>query len=1045
MLLHLFLFGNPRCEVNGRPQHIQRRKSLALLAYLAQTGQLHSRESIAALFWTELDRSRALRNLSRDLNHLKTEIGEGFLLIERRTVQIASAAVAVDTRDFAVHLALIEEHGHFPADPCPNCLLAAETAVSLYTADFMSGFTLPDCPQFDEWQFFEREKLRQVQGQTLQQLIEWHSSQQTYDEAIAYGRLWLALDSLNELAHRALMRLYAQVGQQAAAQRQYQACVDLLADELGVEPEPETKQLHQAIQARQLVTSKPQTILRQQAVPASVPSEPSIVSPPIRHNLPAAVNKFVGRAVELKQLRPLLTPGNNRLLTLLGPGGIGKSRLAIEIAWQLYDEQVYADGVFFVDLAGVDTPEFLMSTIADTLDYPLTKATDPLLQLAQVLGRQQMLLILDNFEQLQPAAAQLSQLLEQCPNLTLLVTSRRLLHLLGERVFALDGLLVTASSDASLLFVERAKQVVAVFDQDAERPFIQQICQLVGGMPLAIEMAAAWITTLNCHEIVVEIQHSLDLLEASGRDVPERHHSMEAVFQSSWAMLTPTEQKCLASLAVFRGGFTREAALQVAGAKIITLRALLGKSFISTASVSAEKVGANARYRIHELLRQFILQLMDKDARDTARSNHCRYFAHFVQEMGEQRGTAQDLVAIQGVFGEIDNLRSAWQWLATQVSVSPKSTLLCQTVDQMLPMLLHVYYRLSYAKEGQQLIHTLWQATWEAGWAESAEGEQRFAQAQLSAANGRVAYELSQYAEALRYSQEALPVLRQCESGDWVSFALATCGMTYLRTGELALAETGLQSGMKAAATDFARAEPLKWLGILHSNQGQYDLASDYYEQSLAVYQERGYLSGIANLMMNIGAIDGRQNKLEPAIAQYEKALVIARESKDRSRIIGLSNNIAFCLSRIGQVERARKHYREGLALAKEMGQLRWQAVILQSLGQLSLEMQDYELAERYLYEGLDLAVTLNMRPDAMSGIGSLAHWYAQQGQFLLALQAVGFVASQEIARKDTRESARAFWDELASELPEELVVEAETAVATLDYNKLIAMLQRAG
>lgn len=1049
MSLQLFLFGNPRCEVNGRPQHIQRRKSLALLTYLAQTGQAYSRENIAALFWPELDRSRALRNLSRDLNRLKTEVGEGSLLIDRKTVQLELAAVAVDTQAFAAQLALVEAHGHFPAQACADCLLALETAVALYKADFMSGFTLPNCLQFDDWQFFEREALRQAQIRALQQLIEWHTSQKTYGAGIAYGRLWLALDPLNELTHRSLMHLYAQAGQQAAAQRQYQECVRLLADELGVEPEPETRQLYQAIQTRQIIVSKTQAVWQQKTdVPPAQP-EASTRPVPIRHNLPASVDQFVGRVTELAHIRSLLTQGNGRLLTVLGPGGIGKSRLALEAARLLYKEQYFADGVFFVDLAGVDMVTFLMPTIADTLGYPLSKADNPLRQLAEVIGRQQILLILDNFEQLQPAAAQLSQLLEQCPHLTLLVTSRRLLKLLGEYTLALAGLpLADPSAGAGHLFVERAQQVVDTFDVVGERPFIQQICQLVGGLPLAIEMAAAWVVMLNCREIVAEIQHSLELLEASIRDVPERHRSMEAVFKSSWAMLTSAEKDCLSSLAVFRGGFTREAAQQVAGATPIMLRALLGKSFISSATVSTDRSPdqskVSTRYRIHELLRQFTLQLMDEAELDMARSHHCRYFAKLVQQMSKQRGTNQDLPAIQGVFGEIDNLRGAWQWLARQAKVGQQSALLGQAVGQMLPMLLHVYYRLAYATEGQQFIQILGQATRQAGWSESDDGEQQLAQARLSAANGRLAYELSQFADALNYSQQALPILRQQDDQHWYSLALATCGMACLRTGEIELAQIHLQASIEAAPTDFARAEPLKWLGILYSNQGHYEQASGYYERSLAIYQARGYLSGIANLKMNIGAVNGRQDEFELAIAHYEQALLMARESKDRLRIIGVSNNIAYCLHQIGQRERARKHYREGLALAQETGRLRWQAVILQSLGEILLEEQNYEVAEYHLRQGLDLAITMNMRPEVMSGVGSLAHWYAQKGQFLLALQVVGFVAGQEIARKDTRRGAQALWDELASELPPDLVERAKSAVTDLDYDRLVAMVQGA-
>jgi DNA-binding SARP family transcriptional activator len=250
-VLKLFLLGPPRVELNESPVHIRRRKALALLAYLAVSGRSHSRDALATLFYPDLDQSRARAYFRRDLGALNAQLEGDWLAADREMVGLnRPAEVWTDVAAFRRALAARDEHGHPDDDVCPDCLPPLTTAVALYDDHFLAGFTLPDCPEFDEWQFFEAENLRHKLAAALERLIAIYLEEEQYEQALPIARRWLKLDPLHEPAQRELMKLYALSGQQAAALRQYESGVALLDEELGVAPEEETTRLYEAIKAR---------------------------------------------------------------------------------------------------------------------------------------------------------------------------------------------------------------------------------------------------------------------------------------------------------------------------------------------------------------------------------------------------------------------------------------------------------------------------------------------------------------------------------------------------------------------------------------------------------------------------------------------------------------------------------------------------------------------------------------------------------------------------------------------------------------------------
>jgi DNA-binding SARP family transcriptional activator len=281
--LHIFLLGTPQIESDGQIIPVPRRKVLALLAYLAVTGRMQTREALAALFWPDYDQSSAYANLRRHLSWLKELFSEeSVLAADRMQVGLDSGVeLRLDVATFQTLVNRARTHRHSPEHPCAECFDMLKEAIEMYRGDFMAGFNLPDSPGFDEWRFFQAEELRQLLTEALQQLINWHISRGEYEQGIPYARRWLSLDRLHEPAHRCLMQLYAWSGQQAAALRQYEECRRILQEELGFEPDEETEAAYEGIKSRTLGSPGPtgdggQRIISPQSLPTGVRSSPPL-------------------------------------------------------------------------------------------------------------------------------------------------------------------------------------------------------------------------------------------------------------------------------------------------------------------------------------------------------------------------------------------------------------------------------------------------------------------------------------------------------------------------------------------------------------------------------------------------------------------------------------------------------------------------------------------------------------------------------------------------------------------------------------------------
>jgi len=533
----LFLFGMPHLVVEGQRVNIKRRRSLALLAYLAVTRQPHSRDLLAAMFWPEHDTTHARAGLRRELHNLKIALPEDFLDSSGEHAGLAQTAqLWVDVHEFESLFERVREHGHnldslAPDEACLQCLPKLEAAAALYKADFMAGFSLADSAGFDEWQFFQGEQLRALLAQALQRLSTWQAGQGNYPPAIEHARRWLALDNLHELAHRALMRLYYASGQRAAALRQYQECQRLLEEELGVDPETETIELYQAIQSRQLTRSGFPSFARG-GLTGSTPDHsqqiaPAVSVPTRTHNLPSVLTPIIGREGEMTALTVMLSENPTcRLLTLIGPGGSGKTRLALETARLLAEtsQPVFADGVWFVNLAPLSDSNALLPAIAQSLGVPISgDLVQRQQQTLDYLQSKNLLLLLDNIEHLIDSHSLdlVTTLLSGSAGTRILVTSRARLNLRAEWLFSVEGLPVPPEnafvegdlpknfSEYSALDLFRAcvSRLDPSFQINRENyQAVARICRLVQGMPLGIELASTWMELLSPEDIATEIE-----------------------------------------------------------------------------------------------------------------------------------------------------------------------------------------------------------------------------------------------------------------------------------------------------------------------------------------------------------------------------------------------------------------------------------------------------------------------------------------------------------------------------------------------------------
>lgn len=615
MKLALAFLGTFHVTLDGQPVQFATARARALLAYLAvEADRPHRREALAALLWPHHTETASRQNLSQELVRLRRAIRDRdetrYLHITSATVQFDSASADADVSRFQNLLTACATHQHENVEDCSTCLSRLREASAMYGGDFLGGFTLKDNEPFNEWVLYQREHLHRRAMEALEILVRHALDTADYTEAQVYAESQVMLEPWYEEGHRHLMHALAAMGHRSAALACYETCRRVLAAELGVEPSTETRAVYERI--------------RDTAFGSSVHQMPTRV-------LPAPLTPFIGRQRELTEIGARLGQPGVRVLTLLGIGGMGKTRLAIEAAGAHAD--TYPDGIYFVPLGHHTEPNPLASALANTLALT-SQGNEVWAEALRALKSRRALLILDGFENLltlpnqngveeveHSARRAMVELLEHAPRVQVLCTSRVRSNIPGEYVYRVEGLDYTVgakvgeatASPAVRLLVESARRQNPAFALDETNlTAVLRICDLAQGMPLAIELAAVRLELLTASEVAAEIQRSIDFLTTEASDVQVRSQSLRGVLEWSWQLLNDSERHVLRRLAVFRDAFTREAAQTIAQASLRDSTGLVDKSLLRWNWAR----GTGGGYEMHDMVRQFTAEHLHRDAQE---------------------------------------------------------------------------------------------------------------------------------------------------------------------------------------------------------------------------------------------------------------------------------------------------------------------------------------------------------------------------------------------------------------------------------------------
>lgn len=720
MALVLQLLGAVRATWQGAPLKFATDHTRALFAYLAvEADTFHNRSQLATLLWPEENEAHVRHNLRQALFFLRQSLcnvpeRDELLAVTPTRLHWKKAGSIVDLHTFQQYWQASQHHRHTPGEYCATCLECLTQAAAHYQGEFLHGLLLKANPLFEEWVIFRREQAHRQVMTVLSKLAAHYIAIGSHAQAQPYAARQVELEPWHEEGHRQLMWALAAQGQQSAALRQYESCRRLLEQELGAPPTAETTQLYEQIRAGQFqpITHAPTQSPRQGTTQAQ--AEPATVHlpnarPQRSHNLPATLAPLVGRSAQLVELRTLLQDPSRRLITIVGMGGMGKSRLALALLEEVVaaTPSPFAHGCWFVRLAGVTTDTALVAdglagAILQALELSPTQTT---LQgaLLHYLAERQLLLVLDGFEDLLLAEGTaiaatdfLLTLLQVAPKVTIIVTSRLPLKLLAETVLRLEGLpgpmvpvaklnLRDAANYASIrLFVYHAQRTLPSFSlSDENLPAIVQLCQTLSGMPLAIELAAALLPHFTPEELGIAVRQNLALLASTRRDLNARHRQFSAVLHSSWQMLTVREQAILAQSAIFVGPFSRVAAQAVTGATVSELASLVDNALLQQPGVGL--------YQLHDLLRHFAAEQLQEQpmAANAVADQHSRYYLDFVVQREQIMMRSAPRQAVAELQPEFPNIRQAWGWTANQLHQSPFAREQCERLKRSAYTLAH--------------------------------------------------------------------------------------------------------------------------------------------------------------------------------------------------------------------------------------------------------------------------------------------------------------------------------------------------------------------
>ncbi len=877
-MLYIHLFGHLRIFEDERPlQFTALPKALPLLAYLLLSrAEPAPRDALAFLLWSDTPEDRARANLRRHLYDLRQVLPAA----PEDTPWVLSQAGTVRWNPAADYWLDVAEFERLSASPDHLA-----KAVELYADDL-----LPEV--YEDWITLDRERLRNMYLANLSQLIVQSRGQGDDAQAIAYAQRILSHDPLREDAVRELIALRYRVGDRAGALHAYQRFEQLLEHELGVSPMPETRALCAAVV---------QSVPLPEVGPPSVVGQTSAI--PCPHNVPTQLNEFVGRDRDLIAVCERLVAADSRvhLLTLTGPAGTGKTRLALEAATRLLPSQpsTFPDGIFFVDLSPTDEPELVVSAVAGMVGVKESAGQSLLEGLKSFLRSRYVLLLLDNFEQVLDAGPLVTELLAAAPNLRVLVTSRAALRVYGEHEYPvlplplpdlehLPGPESLLGSAAVALFVARARERKPSFSLTEENAGdVAEICVRLDGLPLAIELAASRIKAFTPAGVLERVTSQLAFLTGGTRDRPMRHQTLRGAIDWSYSLLDEEEKALFASLGVFSGGCTLAAAEAVCrpfckGDVSAGLDSLVDKSLIQPFEQNER-----SRFRMLAAVREYALeQLARVSLLETIRQSHADYYADLVARAHMDWHSPQQAAWIARLGAEEDNLRAALSW-ALDPTAGAARIQVGAALARKLDHFWEIRGRLSEARAWYALV------------LERRSQLSLDMQVDLFVVVGWFAQLQGEYPVADALYQEGLDLARQVQDPHLISRCLHSLGAAAGRQGEYRSAEALLSEAidLEREASGGAMTADLAALynnlAIVSKYLGDYERAAALLHESLDFKRTQGHHWGVAISLANLGNLALVREDHAGAEAFFRESLMLRKALADEKGMLILLSGLA--------------------------------------------------------------------------------------------------------------------------------------------------------
>jgi predicted ATPase len=1029
--LKLSFIGTFEAQLDGEPiKEFESSKVRALLAYLVmEADRPHSRDHLAGMFWGESNDEAAAKNLRQALSNLRKAIRDDeaehpLLIISPAAIQANPGPVLwLDTREFESLLSACESHPHRKLETCRVCARRMQAALSLYRGSFLQGFFLKESAAFQDWIIIRREYYHQKAIDALGVLVAYNRRRGEIKAAILHAQCLVALDPWREEAHITLMELLALDGQRSAALKQYATCRRVLMAELGVEPNADTVRLRESIRSGIL----PQ--VQERSAPG---------------NLPVEVTSFVGRQSELAQISDHIQNPDKRLLTIVGPGGVGKTRLALQAA---RDERfAFADGVFWAQLENVPTADLLALAIADAVGFSFPSSGNDREQLFNYLRRREILLVLDNCEHLLDGADFVADLLRNAPNLAILATSRQPLQIQAEWLLELGGLSIEARdnktplqadlqpapapSDAVRLFEDRAQRVAPAFSLTPEdHQQIVRLCQILDGLPLGIELAAAWMRQLSPAQIAEWVSRDLDFLASGLRDAPERHRSLRVVFDQSWDMLTESERGSFASLSVFPSDFDRTAAQEICGAAGAMLNQLWQRSLV--------RQQASERFSLHPLLKQYAGEKLNAAQARELGKRFQAYHASIAVKLESQLQGADLKNALAHFSGELENLVEAWRLALAEMRLESLNTLLTP---------LFWYFEI---KGGIYEGHFLFQKTAQflEGRKKPTRAEANFAR-RLDARFAWLCFRRSEMEEAVaRFQNLAEEGFESLEAHEQV-FAMTRLASSIFEQGRKKEALKWLEAAFNICSkinTPWEEALTYNHYGSMLNMLGDMQRAEDVLRRSLQIADEHGYLWTSASALSNMAVVAYFREDYRAAIDMFLQSNEKALSYGDVHHSPSINhNNLADCYLQIGDLEKAREHLNQALYHFNECGNTVFLPYVYSTLAGINLQEGKLDDARNCLESGIQSALEHNMFSALNNLLADTARYYFLRGDERRSAAIAKYVLQSADTIKEGQDKAAKLEGELTEKFGASIWEQINAATVTrADILKLVKRINR--